>query len=254
MRKLLLTLGLLLFCGRADAITLVQKAQAEATGGAVSSFNVAYGSAVTSGNELFAWLRVGNSTQTAVTVSDNVNAGNWTLATSIVDSTNGRAIYLFYRENTGAGTPTVTASWSTVTANNDALQVYEYSGLATSNSLDQKTSANPATSTTPSSGSITTTQASELVIGGVVLGSGTLTTVSTESTGFTTQENDTLGTSNHGHLHSADQIVSSTGTFTYQPTLSATEVVCISIASFKASGGAPPPCTNRIALMGAGCS
>ena len=244
MKRVLLTLALLLVALPANgAILLVQKAQGEATGGAVSSMNVVYGSAVVSGHNLFAWLRIGNSGQTGVAVSDNVNAGNWTLATSIVDSTNGRAIYLFYKENTGAGTPTVTASWSTSTANNDALQIYEYSGLATSNSLDQKTSANPATSTTPTSGSITTTQASELILGAVVLGSGTLTTVSTESTGFTTQENDTLGTGNHGHLHSADQIVSSTGTFSYQPTLSATEVVCISIASFKAAASGHP--TNQ---------
>lgn len=220
--------------------TLLQKADQEQVA-SVNTFNKVFGSTVTAGSQLFAWLRIGAGSPASVVVSDNVNAGNWTNAVTISDATNGRSLYLFYKENSLAGTITVTASWLTA-AGNDELHLYEYSGLLASGTLDQQISANPTTTTTPTSGSITTTNANDLILGAFILSSSTTTTLSSESTGFATQLSDTLGTASHPHMNSADRIVSATGAFEYKPTLSVTEVVCIAIASFKAkppSGGWP---------------
>lgn len=226
------------------AITLVQKREAENTLN-VSTYNLAYSGAVVAGNELFAAIRIGNNLDVPLTVTDDVNAGNWTQAFLINDATNGRFVGLYYREKTLAGTPTVTVTLNGSDASQKGIAIFEYSGLAIASSLDQQNSANPTTTTTPSSGNITTTRGEELLIGVVSFSTAVTTTISVESSGFGVQEDDTIGTVTHSHLHVADRLVYATATYQYQPTLSATEVCVIGIASFKAA-------THPFGCLGAG--
>jgi hypothetical protein len=223
-------------------IAQVQKLETE-NAASVSSFTATYASAVAGGNLLFAVIRLG-STNAGLTISDNVNAGNWTQAFLTHDTTNARWLGLFYKENTAAGTPIVTASWTGVDASIKGLNVYEYRGLATSSSIDGNNSAVTASTTTPASGDITTTNASDLLIGAFSFSTNATDTVTSESTGFTQQHDDTIGTAAHDHLHVADQIVASTGIYQYQPTISGAQICVIGIAAFKAaaaSGGIAPP-------------
>jgi hypothetical protein len=232
------------------AITQVQKRESENSAN-VASFTLAYSSGVTAGNELFAVIRLGNNSDTPITVSDNVNAGNWTQAVLLNDATNGRYIGIYYKENTGAGTPTVTLSYALSDASLKGLNIYEYSGLATSSSIDQVNSANSASTSTPTSGNITTTQASELILAAMTFSTSSTVTVSTEGSGFTQQHDDALGTvGSHDRVHVADQIVAATNTYSYAPTLSGALVSNLVIASFKApvAGG----CTPTMTLLGVG--
>ena len=57
---------------------------------------------------------------------------------ALADATNGREVCLFFKENTAAGTPVVTASWTTA-AGQDELDLFEYSGMATASSARRST-------------------------------------------------------------------------------------------------------------------
>lgn len=227
-------------------ITRVQKNPVE-NSASVSSFTNTYPGAVTAGNFLMAVIRLGTQTITAITVSDNVNAGNWQQAFLQNDSANGRYLGVFYKENSGgasAGSLIVTVSWATANDGSaKGLDIFEYSGILTSGALDQQTSTTPASTATPTTAGVTTTQADELLIGAFTFSTSSTVTTLAEGSGFTQQEDDTIGTGApaHNHLHVAEQIVSAIGTYAYAPQYSAALVSSLGIATFKAaaaSGGA----------------
>ena len=189
---------------------------------------------ILSGDLIVASIR-GGSAAGVYTVSDNLNAGNYTQALLQQDSGNGRTLGIFYMPNStvaasGALTITVTVSTAQPLACNGIV----YTGAATTNVLDQTNSSifNSGTST-PSSGNITTTVSGDVLVGSVLLDSSATVTVSSESTGFTQELNDTLGTASHLHLHTAQDILSGTSTIAYSPTLSGPITGVIGIASFK---------------------
>lgn len=254
MKKLLFIFALIVIAApRVEAtIAFVQQKDQESTASG-TSFTLTPTSSVGAGNELFVVVRIGDDTihVTSPTVSGSVN-GSFTQVTGfpINDSTNRRQVTLFYKENSTSGSEVLTISWTGAAAQNQA-SFYEYSGMATSSSLDQASSNTcPTTSANPTT-SVTTTAASELLIGMVLHSSGDTVTVTTESSGFVVCAangclNDTEGTATHPHTHSSTQIVSSTGTFSYAPTLSSSIPSCVGIASFKASSGpAGPPVAQR---------
>lgn len=174
---------------------------------------LAFGSNNGLGNFLVSVARITGSTTTP-TFSDS-QSNTWTIA---IDNTTGSDILaIAFAPNIKAGANTVT-----INPNNGASSVQacaeEYSGVKLLSPLDQSTSAT-GTSTTPSSGSVVTTAANELIIGGVKNSSSNTLTLS----GTTGTLRDVFGlsgvTTNSCNGGESDMVQASAGsvsmTFTY---------------------------------------
>src|SRR5207248_1500603 len=143
-----------------------------------------------SSHSIYTVLRVGGGGATSLAISGGTQ-GSLTMVTGfpLIDSTNGRMFAVFYKDNTtstGSG-ETFTCSWVS-SLGEDQCSIFEYSGMNTTNSLDQHTvSTCPlTTTTTPNSGNLaTTSQANELLIGSLIHSSGDTITTTSESTSFT---------------------------------------------------------------------
>ncbi len=149
----------------------------------------------------------------------------------------GQAIFYKVAGSSESSTVTVTVSSGT----HMGLQIYEYSGVTT---LDQ-TESLTGTSKTPSSGSITTTQATELLIAGVVIQGQTSFSLWTNS--FTEEfdfQNTTGSSGSRCSYAGADRIVAATGTYSTTATTTASGAWRGQIATFKGL----PGCTG--AAMG----
>src|SRR2546421_4319686 len=101
-----------------------------------------------------------STTGQTVTVADS--AGNiYADAASQVQTADGHQIYVFYAKNVAGGANTVTATFSS-TNNHPWLAIFEYSGLSSTNPLDQTAHAQ-GNSSSADSGPITTSTANELL-------------------------------------------------------------------------------------------
>ena len=173
-----------------SAIKLVQHGSVD-NGGSVTSSAVIALSGVISGDLLTCTLTYGNSGGTTLAVSDSVN-GSWSVANpahynSNIIQTTGQ----FYFANTKGGTVKITgvpngpAAWG-------AMNCQEWSGVSTSGASDQAASTD-GTTANPSSGSVTTTAAGDLVLGdlengiGPSVGAGFALINSTANTGLSTE-------------------------------------------------------------------
>lgn len=130
---------------------------------AVATVALAYNGAVTPGNMLWCEVSCADN-QTISGVSDSVN-GAWSSAINVNNTPNNQRTALFYQENTGAGTPTVTATFS-AEANFVHLTIMEESGVATTTPLDKVTSA-IGTSNSASSGNVTPATDGQTLAGGM---------------------------------------------------------------------------------------
>src|SRR2546430_15735582 len=101
----------------------------DSAGATLTTDTLAYAAAVGVGNFLLLRARIGNGIAHTITVSDSVNAGNWVKASNGFVSGNCEVV-IFYKENTLAGTPTVTISWTDAAASL-RWEIAEYSGVAT---------------------------------------------------------------------------------------------------------------------------
>lgn len=228
------------------AISLVQK-NSNAVNGA-PTVSVAYGSNVTSGNLLVAIVSNDSNDQSPSTVSDT-RGNTWTLAQShlAIDGFAGTSLY--YATANATGPNTVTWSVGGGAAADLMIFVMEYSGIP-SPTLDQ-TSIGGA-----SPGSITTTNANEVIIAATLDNGGSSVApiggwAATNS--FTVELNGAVNSSVpsiYSGTAVADRIVSATGT--YSTTFSdngAGGVFFGVMASFFGSGAAAP--TNfEISLFG----
>lgn len=224
------------------AISLTQKREVQDLVGS-SSVAATYSGAVAAGALLICVFRFGvNDVVGNITVSDTVN-GAWTLAFFQSGGANAKSIGCYFFPNTAAGTPTVTASWTAGASAVKMMHIFEYAGMVTSGALDQSITANPsAGATSPSTGAMpSTANANDLLIGALALGS-TDTVAFTEDAAFTQQLLDTFGTSGRPHLNTGHRIVSSTGAYAYNPSLSPGSAldVIIGIAAFKGASANLP--------------
>jgi len=131
---------------------------------------------------------------------------------------------------------------STITVNHRnaydrTVTVHEFSGLLTASAKDKSASAG-GTSTAPSSGTTATTvQADELVLGAVAV-------AGPDTDGFTADGNfpggpDRLGlnTNNQRTINMQYRTVSSTGTYSYAPTLGTSRQWAAAVITYKAEAG-----------------
>ncbi|MER5508764.1 hypothetical protein ABT052_25955 [Streptomyces sp. NPDC002766] len=153
---------------------------ADSPGTRATSATLTLPSPVGAGHLLVGWFAQYDA-QGQVQVSDNVN-GAWTRAPASEHFNNGGGdIALYYVQNTRAATSlTVTLSASTATYLPSA--VAEYSGVATSNALDQ-TAVGRGAGTSVDSGSTAAIPGGELVFGGMITGGQPLTVTPGSSQG-----------------------------------------------------------------------
>ena len=122
---------------------------------------------------------------------------------NVVSGTLSQSIYYAKNIASAAGTNTVTVTFTTAAAYPD-IRILEYSGADPNNPVDV-TAANTGNSTSSSSGTVSTTNAADLLFGANIVTSVT----NGPGTGFTSR----LLTSPDGDI-AEDEMVSSTGSYT----------------------------------------
>jgi len=209
-------------------IALAQSASLDA--GVTSAASLAFTTNNTAGNLIVVAVRIGSPSTTTVSVRDT-NGNSYSLARSQVQTTDGHQAWVYYAKIIAAGANTVTVTLSATATLRVAI--HEYSGLDTAAPLDQTTSA-PGSGTAPTSGSVTTTAANELLFG---MGSSANARTWTAGTGYTLRQAPA------GKLETADRIVAATGSFSASASLSAADDWTAIIVTFKtwATGSSPSP-------------
>jgi hypothetical protein len=200
--------------------------------GSVTTCNLTFNSSVSSGDILIVGVRIGATGRT-VTVSDNVNAGNYTQAVSQVQTTDGHQAYVFYKENVAAGSTQVTVAISGAAAT-IRFNIQEYHGIAPASSLDA-TNSSQGTGTNLSSGNITTAGTNELLFGLATndnSASETWTAAASNGTNWTIRQQ--LADVHHPAM-SEDLVATSVGTYTHNSVMSVSENWTSLIAAFKAA-------------------
>lgn len=193
----------------------------------------------------------GGTGQDPSSITDNAS-NSWTKAASAKAGSISPFCGLWYVANAPAMAvgSTITITWAaTVPVATGAIAI-KVSGLVAS-SFDVATANGTSTGTTaPTSGNITTTNATDVLIACIEVSSGDADTF-TEDSNFTTIDRLNNATaSNNFALHAAYRLVSNTGTYAYQPTLGTSRSYVDIISSFKqASAAAQGP---RISLLGCG--
>lgn len=152
------------------AISRIQSTTATTTAG--STIAVTYGSSPTNGNFLVATISTKRTTSPVTSITQT--GATWVLAISIVGTTIGanNTTDIWYAENISGASTSVTVNLGGST--NASCVFAEYSGLATSSTLDQTASDadDYGTRTNTTGTTSTTTKANELWIGGITDNTG----------------------------------------------------------------------------------
>jgi hypothetical protein len=209
--------------------TLLQSAASNnSSPGSVSSANLTYALAVSAGSLVVCVFSCYQTVSATLGVSDNVNSTSWINAIQVDNSNANLAI--FYYPNSIAGTMQVTCTQSG-SAQPMRFGLQEWSGIALINPLDKVIAATPGSSTTPSSGNTaSTTQANELVIGGISGASGTPT--------ITAGGAAMLDFQTVGRLGIEYQIVTSPGPQSAAFNYASADLAAVVCATFKAASAA----------------
>jgi hypothetical protein len=213
---------------------LVQKASGVSQNQNATSVSASFSAAPTANHLLVAIV----GTDISVTIN---TPGGWSAAMNQRGAP-GQAI--FYKVAGGSESNTVTVTVSSGTQL--GLQIYEYSGVATTSPLDQ-TASSTGSSNSPSSGSVTTTGANDLLIAGVVIQANTSFSNWTNSFNEESDFNNTGGSPKRSYA-GADRIVTATGTNSTTATTTVLGAWRGQIVSFKAA----PACmeTSMITYQG----
>src|SRR5262249_54362698 len=129
---------------------------------------------------------------------------------------------------------------TTATGNGNALQIFEYSGIDTTLPFDAaNTGESQGTGTTVSSGNVSTTNANDLIIAGLVSRAGTSLTSFANS--FTQRNSFNQGSgSNETLFGGADSVVTTNGAYSTAATADVSEQWRGVIAAFRIATIAPP--------------
>jgi len=229
--RLFVLLPLLLLTGafmqaQAAGITLVQHVGKDA--GTTTTSTLSFASSNTAGNFIAVVIRGGLSNSQVFTITDS-NGNTYKQAAQIGSSGSAVTSAIYYAENIKGGANIVTASMTV--SGPLRFAILEYSGVATSNSLDAASVAT-ATSTSPNSGTATTTVSGDLLLGSV----GTAdSTAFTAGTGYTIR--DFVPAAPGTKLITEDQIQAVAGTVSASATLSPSSNWGAILAAFKPAGG-----------------
>lgn len=188
---------------------------------------LAYTSNVTIGNILVAGVRLGGSSQNPIITDSQGNT--WTrLLLNINSSGDTTSVHWLIATSTGALTVTLTNSVS----GSRRWIIAEYDAAGTTVSVDQSTITS-AQGTAVSSGTVTTTTASELLVG-VIEGDGFAGDTFTPGAGYTVRQS--IIPLSQFKLALEDIVVSSTGSYVADGTLNNTMDWAAGIVAFKSTG------------------
>lgn len=208
-------------------MSLIQeRAAAVADGG-----TIAYTSNVGANRGLFAIVTFGDATTSVVDLTDTIG-NNWQLAVRQAAATKG--VEIWYAPSGAGGANTVTGDWSaTATAQ---VVICEFDGFANGVSVDQTAQGANDTTSPQLAGSVTTTQATSVVLAGLRF--TTAFTVNSWTTGFTA-----FSTAAINRTAAAWDEVTSTGTYAPEATCAADENTVGAVANFyeTPAGGATHP-------------
>jgi hypothetical protein len=168
------------FANAEAAITLTQHAGKDA--GTTTSSSLAFASNNAAGNWLAVAIRAGRTGQ-VFTVTDT-RGNTYRRAVQFDETLDSVTLGLYYAENIASGPNTVTVS-DTQGGGTLRFAIVEYSGVATSNSLDGTTAIAEGVAASASSGTVTTTANGDLILG--VMSTSDEATY-TAGSGFTVQE------------------------------------------------------------------
>jgi len=158
------------------SISLVQAIGLDA--GVTTTSSVAFATSNVAGNWIAVAIRAGQPGQSFVVTDTRGNT--YRQAVQLNETTDGTTMALFYAENINGGANSVTVSDS-LSGGTLRFSILEYAGVATTSSLDA-TAAAQGTGTVPSSGTVTTTAAGELVLGVLSSANGRAFTAGTGDT------------------------------------------------------------------------
>ncbi len=201
-----------------------------------------YPASVVSGNTLQVGAMWNSNTITATIASSPTNT--WSSDVGPIRHISNRSAQVWHADNVVAGSTTVTVTFSASVTN--SCSGHESSGLATSASFDQSSSAT-GSNAAPNSGATPTTTVADEYLFGFAAG-GTDTAPWTAGTGYTLRESSTNPDPGYG---SEDRIVSVTGAYTAAFTINVgSNWICI-ITTYKAAGAAAAA-PKRLPLLGVG--
>jgi RHS repeat-associated protein len=204
-----------------SSISLAQHTSKDA--GTVSSSTLAFTSSNTAGNWIGVAIRAGALSET-FTVSDS-NGNTYHEAIQTNQTADADTVAIYYAENIHSGANTITVSVpSAVTLR---FAILEYSGVATSSSLDVTAGAQ-GSSTAPNSGSATTTANGDLLLG-AILTSGPATY--TAGSGYTIEER--VPAAPNAKMIAEDRILTTAGTASASASLAASDLWAAVMAAFK---------------------
>lgn len=210
------------------AITVVQTSFAQGTIAQPSSLSPVFASNVTAGNCVIAVISFAGATSPISTVKTGTNADNWANGITVNSgSTIGTAIWIDPNSAGGSNTIAVTATGS----NLQYVYTYEVSGIITSSPTDKTSTATGTGTSWTSNTTATTTQASEIWIGGVTVA---INATQTGPTSPWTNETAANNTNYTGSAISGYQIVSTTGTATYAGTSGSSGTYAGAVIALKA--------------------
>ena len=171
--------GLAAFKAVGRAGPLVQHTGTDA--GTTTTSSLAFVSPNTAGNLIAVCVRGGNSSSQVFTITDS-NSNTYRQAAQLGFTSSAATMAIYYAENIKAGANTITVS-DTVSGPL-RFAILEYSGIATSNSLDV-TAMMQGNSASPNSGNLTTTANSDLLLSIIAT---TNTATFTVGSGYTIEE------------------------------------------------------------------
>src|SRR6266404_961940 len=210
-------------------IVLVQHAGKDA--GTTLSSSLAFPLNNTAGNWIGVVIRAGHSGQSFAVSDTRANTYQQAvLFNQTLDTPNGDTFAIFYAENIAGGANTVTVSES-MSNNTLRFAILEYSGLATSNSLDLTSTAVAQGNGTAANSGNATTAAGNLVLGEVISG---LVATYTTGTGYTIEER--VPAAPNTKLIVEDQIQGTAGGIAASATLSPSNSWGAAVAAFRAAG------------------
>jgi hypothetical protein len=204
-------------------IKLVQHTSVDEGIAALSSASLAFASNNTAGNWIAVGIRVGQPNET-ISVKDS-KGNTYHSATQINQTGDGDTLAIFYAENIAAGANTVTISVSS--ADTLRLAILEFSGVASSGSIDQAI-ASQGSNASPNSGNITTTANGDLLLGAILTADGETVT---PGSGF--QIAESVPAKPNTKLIIEYQVQGSSGSASASAKLSSADPWAAGVAAFK---------------------
>ena len=161
----------------------------------------------------------------------------WSVAVAYQNNSPGGAI--FYKIAAGSeSTVTVTTSGGSSTSYGMGLQLYEYSGMVGTSPLDAVATPSAGTGTALTSGSLTTTQACDLLMSGAAINTSASFTWGSS---FTEEFDFHNSGTNQRSFGGADRAVTSIGSYSSSATASASAAWSTLLAAFKMVAPTPTP-------------